>query len=311
MANLLAHTLGILTLLSSLAWLPSLVYATPFVPPADNRAPRSSTGGATRGGFIPPAENTAPQQATGGAARGGFVPPSDNAAPRQSSGGASRDGFTPPPDNALPNSATGGSARTNLYGHLPSQSGELVSMLAITPESFYGTTLLERPTFLVYLPESGAVDAIFSLKDEAGNTIYQTRVAVPDSSGVVAVQLPADAPGLEVGKNYQWLFALLVDGTLSPSTPYVDAWIKRIQPSSELAQQLQQGTPHQNAETLAANGVWYDSAALFAELQMAASDLEPNLNPDRNPELVQDWQELLNSVGLEGVAAVYRERERF
>jgi hypothetical protein len=301
MTHLLAHTLGILALSTSLAWIPNLARATPFVPPADNRAPRSSTGGATRGGFIPPSDQAAPSQATGGATRSGFVPPAENAAPRQASGGATRDGFIPPSDNALPTSATGGSSRTNLYGHLPSQSGEIVSMLAITPQSFYGTTLLERPTMLIYVPESGAVDAIFSLKDEAGHIIYQTRIAVPGQSGVVAVQIPADAPALEVGKNYQWLFALLVDGTLSPSTPYVDAWIKRIQPSPELAQQLQRGSLQQNAEILASQGVWYDSAALFAELQMQA-------DPTVNPTLMQDWQELLNSVGLETVAAAYAER---
>ncbi len=302
MTHLLAHTLGVLVLSTSVAWMPTLASAAPFVPPADNRAPRSSTGGATRGGFIPPADQAAPPQSTGGASRGGFVPPPDDAAPRQASGGASRDGFIPPTDNALPNSATGGSSRTNLYGHLPTASGEIVSMLAITPPSFYGTTLRERPTLLVYVPKSSAQDAIFSLKDEAGNTIYQTRLAVPGQSGVVAIQLPADAPALEVGKDYQWLFALLVDGALSPSTPYVDAWIKRIEASPDLAQQLQQGNLHQNAETLAAQGVWYDSAALFVELQMAA---DPAINSATDPDLVQDWQELLSSVGLETVAAAY------
>ncbi|NJR42775.1 MAG: DUF928 domain-containing protein, partial [Akkermansiaceae bacterium] len=34
--------------------------------------------------------------------------------------------------------------------------------------------------------------------------------------------------------------AVKVDGQLSPSTPYVDGWIQRIQPSAELATAMQQ-----------------------------------------------------------------------
>ncbi|MGG6296811.1 DUF928 domain-containing protein [Leptolyngbya sp. AN02str] len=268
-----------------------------FIPPSGNEAPRQATGGASRGTFIPPSGNEAPQQATGGASRGTFVPPSNNTAPRQATGGASRDGFIPPSDNAAPQTAVGGASRTNLYGYLPSQSGEqAVSMLAVTPQTFYGTTLAERPTILVYVPASNAQDAVFSLKDEAGNTLYQTLVTVPSTAGIVAVQLPENAPALEIGQNYQWFFALMVDGTLSPSTPYVDAWIKRIAPDTNLAQALQQVDAHQQAETLAANGVWYDSVALLTDLRIA----QPT-----NTAFTADWHELLNSVGLQEVTTVY------
>jgi hypothetical protein len=325
MSHLFTKSLG-LTLVASLLSLPLAVNAATFVPPANNAAPRHSTGGASRGSFIPPANNATPQQSTGGASRGSFIPPANNATPQQSTGGASRGSFVPPANNATPQQSTGGASRhsfappsdnatlrsyaggasrTNLYGYLPAEAGaQPLSMLAITPENFYGTTLLERPTFLVYVPQSDATEAIFSLKDEAGNIVYQTVVAVPGQSGIVAVQVPTDAPGLELGKPYQWLFALLVEGNLSPSTPYVDAWVSRIEPDLALAEQLQQGTAHQNAETLAANGVWYDSVALLTDLQMTGMGQG---NSVTTLEQRQDWQELLNSVGLETVVAAYSE----
>ncbi|NJR65118.1 MAG: DUF928 domain-containing protein, partial [Leptolyngbyaceae cyanobacterium CRU_2_3] len=245
----------------------------------------------------PAPDNAAPRQASGGASRGVFTPAPDNAAPRQASGGASRNGFIPPSDNTAPRTTVGGASRTNLYGYLPSQSGDqALPMFAVTPQSFYGTTLVERPTILVYVPSSNAQDAVFSLKDDAGNTVYQALVAVPSNAGVVAIQLPKEAPALEAGKDYQWFFALMIDGTLSPSTPYVDAWIKRIQPDAELAQALQQGDAHQRADILAAKGVWYDSAAMLTDLRMA----QPT-----DATLAEDWHELLNSVGLEEVTAAY------
>ena len=313
---LLSSTLGILALLAGTVELKA-AYAIPFNPPGDSGLPRSSTGGASRGGFIPPADNSLPRTSTGGASRGGFTPPADNSLPRTSTGGASRDAFTPPSDNTAPRQATGGAARegfippsdnsvprtavggasrTNLYGYLPSKVGSsALPILAVTPQSFYGTTLVARPTILVYVPSSNAQDAVFSLKDEAGNTLYQTLVAVPDSAGVVAIQLPEASPALEAGKNYQWFFALMIDGTLSPSTPYVDAWIKRIQPDAALAQALQQGDAHKQADILAAKGVWYDSVAMLADLRM----VQP-----ADATLTADWHELLDSVGLGQVATL-------
>ncbi|MBI4780870.1 MAG: DUF928 domain-containing protein [Oscillatoriophycideae cyanobacterium NC_groundwater_1537_Pr4_S-0.65um_50_18] len=294
---LLSGTLGVLALLLGMVGVQTeAAHATSFKPPADNSLPRSSTGGASRGGFIPPADNSLPRSSTGGASRGAFMPPTDNSVPQASTGGASRGAFTPSPDNAAPRTAAGGASRTNLYGYLPQSGDQAVPMLAVTPQNFYGTTLAERPTILVYVPSSNAQDAVFSLKDDVGNTIYQTIVAVPNNAGVVAVQLPEEAPALEVGKDYQWFFALMIDGTLSPSTPYVDAWIKRIQPTAELTQALQQGDAQQRADILAEKGVWYDSAAMLTDLRMA----QPT-----NTALTEDWHELLNSVGLEEVTAAY------
>lgn len=267
-----------------------------FVPPSDNSAPRQGTGGASRGDitFVPPADNSAPRQATGGASRNdiSFIPPPDNAAPRQSVGGGSRnDVFAPPTDNAAPRQTHGGAARTNEYGTNNAFAGELAAMLALTPDSFYGTTLSERPTILVYLPASNAQVAIFSLKDEDQNLVYQTNLAVPTAGGVMAIQLPEEAPALEVGKNYQWFVTLQLEDQLTPGSPFVDAWIKRIEPTAELAQALENATPLQQAEVLATNGVWYDTAAILATLQTEGSEAD----------MATHWTELLTSVGLDAV----------
>ncbi|MEM6252574.1 MAG: DUF928 domain-containing protein [Cyanobacteria bacterium P01_D01_bin.156] len=269
-----------------------------FVPPSDNSAPQQSTGGASRDfGFIPPADNAVPHSNTsGGASRNGFnfIPPPDSAAPRTSSGGASRDiGFIPPLDNATPSDTAGGASRTNSYG-TNSLLFQAVSdsMLAITPNSFYGQTLTARPMFMAYVPPSTIQQAVFSLKDEEQNLVFEQIVAIPAEGGVMAIQLSESAPELEIGQNYQWFLTLKVDAQITPASPFVDAWVKRIAPTEELADLLASDYSLENAETLAQNGIWYDTAAILASHQAVTS----------TQDIAESWSELLTSVGLSRMA---------
>ncbi|MDZ8189621.1 MAG: DUF928 domain-containing protein [Nostoc sp. ChiSLP02] len=294
----LTSALSIMALIASSIW--ASAYAVTFTPPSKNSAPRQATGGASRGNlFTPPSKNSAPRQATGGASRGNlFTPAPGNGAPRQATGGASRGNlFTPAPGNSAPRQASGGASRVGTY-YLNSSTiaaGGPAALIALLPQSFYGTTVSERPTILVYLPASNAQEAVFSLKDEAGNTQYQMSIPVAQKAGTIAIKLPADAPALAVGKNYQWFLALKVDGTLSPSTPYVDGWIERIQPTAELATAMQQEDALKRAAAFGKNGVWYDCVATLAVLHAA----QP-----KNATIVKQWEELLSSVSLKDIATV-------
>ncbi|MFN6560518.1 MAG: DUF928 domain-containing protein [Nostoc sp. ChiSLP01] len=294
----LISALSIIALITSSIW--ANAYAVTFTPPVNNSAPRQATGGASRGNFFTPSKgNSAPKQATGGASRGNlFTPDKSNSAPRQATGGASRGNlFTPDKSNSAPRQASGGGSRLGTYYLNPSvvAAEGPAALIALLPQSFYGTTVSERPTILVYLPASNAQEAVFSLKDEAGNTQYQMSIPVALKAGVIAVKLPADAPALAVGKNYQWFLALKVDGTLSPSTPYVDGWIQRIQPNAELATAMQQEDALKRAAAFGKNGVWYDCVATMAALHTA----QP-----KNATIIKQWEELLSSVSLKDIATV-------
>ena len=289
-------------------------HAVSFTPPAEG-APRGTTGGASRGSFFTPdPDNAAPRGTTGGASRGGFFTPDpDNATPRGTTGGASRgDFFTPPADSAAPRGTTGGasrggveasteamgttngSSRSNLYGEtavVPISS--MTSMLAVMPESFFGTTIEARPTILVYVPASNATEAVFSLKDEVKDSVYEMTLPVPSAGGVVAVELPESAPELAVNQNYQWYLALKLDGELQPGSPFVDGWVKRVAPNDELVASLG-GDTLTEIEALGSDGIWYDTVAKLAALRVEQPD----------EEITQHWHELLESVGLAEISAV-------
>ncbi|MEC4811983.1 MAG: DUF928 domain-containing protein [Scytonema sp. PMC 1069.18] len=269
----LVSILSVFALIASIGW--TRAHAITFTPPPNNGAPSQATGGASRGNFFTPASGKGtPQQASGGASRGNlFQPASGNGTPQQASGGASRVGT---------------------YYLNPSivRTEVPAALIALLPQNFYGTTVFEHPTILVYLPASNAEEAVFSLKDEAGNTQHQMTIPVAGKTGVIAVKLPENALALAIGKNYQWFLALKLDGRLSPSTPYVDGWIQRIQPSFELETILQQKDALKQAAVLGKNGVWYDCVATLATLYAS----QPT-----NVTLAKQWEELLSSVSLKEI----------
>jgi Domain of Unknown Function (DUF928) len=244
-------------------------HALPFAPPIDNSAPRSAVGGASRGSFFtPPADNSAPRRAAGGASRGRF--------------------FTPPVDNSAPRRAAGGAARGNSDASIPA----VMMIVGLTPQSFYGTTVSDRPTILVYLPESEAQEVIFSLKDEANHLLYSMTAPV-SGAGVYAFKIPSDATPLEISKNYHWFAALKFNHELTPGSPYVDGWIKRIEASTQLSKALAQGDLLEDAAALGAAGVWYDSVAKLASLRSTQPQSEA---------IAHHWTELLSSVGLQDLS---------
>ncbi|MEH1883748.1 DUF928 domain-containing protein [Nostoc sp.] len=290
----LASTLSIIALFASSTW--NSANAVTFTPPINNGAPSQATGGASRGSlFTPSAGKGAPSQATGGTSRGSlFTPSAGKGTPQQATGGASRGSlFTPSAGKGTPQQASGGASRVGTYYlNTSTESAGPAALIALLPQSFYGTTVSEHPTILVYLPVSNAEEAVFSLKDETGNTQYQMTIPIALKAGAIAIKLPADAPALVVGKNYHWFLAVKVDGQLSPSTPYVDGWIQRIQPSAELATAMQQQDALKRATAFGKNGVWYDCVETLAALHSA----QPT-----NVTLTKQWEELLSSVNLKEI----------
>ena len=283
--RLIASTLGF-ALIAGGAWIPSQrVNALMFSAPADNSAPSEARGGASRSSsfFTRKSGESAPRQASGGAARSGlFTRTYDEYAPRQATGGASRSGlFTRTKDEYAPLHARGGGSR---YG-----DNQPAAILALLPQTYFGTTVYQRPEILVYLPQSEAKEGIFSIKDARGNTLHEMTVSVSGKAGVISIKVPTD---LKIDKNYQWFLALKMDGQISPRTPYVDGWIKRIQPNKEIARSMQEKDLLDVAKAFGKEGVWYDCVATLASLRAA----QPN-----NPTLKKHWSELLESVGLQDI----------
>jgi hypothetical protein len=161
-------------------------------------------------------------------------------------------------------------------------------------------TVAANPTFFVYVPETTAKSAEFLLSDEQDNEVYQTTLRLPtvlssdvptssvSTPGIVRVSLPANV-SLETGKNYRWVFALnciAPDGDLSGNL-YVEGWIQRTELSPDLKTKVEQATPLEQAKLYATARIWPETLMLASQLRSSKPD---------------EWEELLNSVGLTEIA---------
>jgi hypothetical protein len=146
---------------------------------------------------------------------------------------------------------------------------------------------------LVYIPQTTAQTAEFSLFDEQMNGIYQVSIPVV-KAGLVSISLPDAAPALAKDKPYYWTVALACNPSDRTEDWVVGGWIERAEPNDNLKQQLASVAAIEKVSVYAKQGFWYDAVTTLVELQRT----EPN-----NLKLTTTWAELLKSVGLDAIAS--------
>ncbi|MGD1807291.1 DUF928 domain-containing protein [Dapis sp. BLCC M126] len=152
-------------------------------------------------------------------------------------------------------------------------------------------TLASHPTIFIYVPENKATAGVFILKDSTQKQVYEDIVSLPDSQGIIDIKIPTDQPELKVGKNYNWTFRLICETPIPEAV--VEGSIERVNPSPDLTTKLQQ-TPESDRWLIYSEaGIWYE--ALFTLAEQIRS------NPN-DLKLTSEWENLLNSVGLNEVA---------
>jgi hypothetical protein len=159
-----------------------------------------------------------------------------------------------------------------------------------------GLTTFERPTFWFYVPytQNLTASAEFILQDSAGNDVYKNAIALPPKPGIIGVSLPSNT-SLQVGKTYRWYLKVRCNQQQTASVPiYVEGDIQRVNLDSRVIQQLEAAVdPRQKVAIYAANGIWFDSLTMLAQLRQK--------NPN-DASVAEDWQSLLRSVNLDNVA---------
>ncbi|VXD21247.1 DUF928 domain-containing protein [Planktothrix paucivesiculata] len=197
--------------------------------------------------------------------------------------------FQDPNPDAPNEDRQGSSSRTNC----PAVSKPLTALI---PKSNMGLTLSGYPTFIVYVPYSSnpVREVEFVLLDEEDNKIFQQKMPLTGTPGIVKFKLPPSAPMLEVGKKYRWRFFYQCNPRLRAEDDGVEGAIARINPSETLIRQLETATtPLEKIQVYAQNGLWYETLTLLALLRQ---------EKPQDPQVLQEWKELLNSIGLESLA---------
>jgi hypothetical protein len=203
----------------------------------------------------------------------------------------SRVRYVPPSDLGTPIVSTPGIIRS-------SGCTELVCLIGLVPDLAAETapvpqTIAERPTLYFLIPETDGqgyfrlYESDSSLKQ--GKRIYRTSFKIKSKAGILAFKMPDDAPILKPSKNYIWEFVV---GNLT-DTERVSGSIRRVIPTQKLAEKLKQILPPvDRAALFAQEGIWYETVQTLAEALQG--------NP-KQPEIVNEWKELLKSAKLNRV----------
>jgi hypothetical protein len=146
------------------------------------------------------------------------------------------------------------------------------------------TTISEVPTFWFYIPNlpDSSASLVFTVNTEDEKTqIYQTRLEVPNGSGIVGLRLPASIK-LETNQTYYWYLRLNCNrksGTAANET--VEGNILKLSRTPALEAKVQLASPE----------VWYDALSMTAAGRLSKISTAE-----------QDWQRLLNLMGMSELA---------
>ena len=171
---------------------------------------------------------------------------------------------------------------------------------AVSVTKVWGLTTEKYPSFWFFVPyQKSAINSIeFVLKDESSKlsqTLYRTKVTIPEVPGIISIRLSATTPPLQVDRMYHWFFKMKIicNPQQPPEQEYVEGWVQRVNLNPKLVDSPKQVTPQQRVNLYAENGIWYDALTTLAELRLAKPE---------DPTLAVEWINLLKSVDLENLA---------
>lgn len=182
--------------------------------------------------------------------------------------------------------------RTLTQGEASCMQGDL-PLTALAPIDNVVTTVSANPSLFWYVPQTKARVAIFSVFDNQNKRIYRTFLPLRTKPGVMKLSLPSTV-SLINDNDYKWQLTLICNPARLQQDVRVEGEIKRTKLDPEQEKQLaEREQPLDKAQVYANASVWQETIAILDQLRRE----RPN-----DPEIAQNWEELLESVGLKAIA---------
>ena len=213
----------------------------------------------------------------------------------------------PPPPIGAPtrrsNAGSRGDCQNSSRQNLSTKTKHLTALAPIyqtnnSDSIVWGLTTAEQPYFWFYVPYqlTSNQSMVFVLKDDQGNYLYRTKLAVNNMiPGILGVHLPSDV-SLKTEQNYYSWGLLIYCDLPKPSSytmNYVNGLIKRVQLPKLEENKQNSLKPAERASLYAQKEIWYDALTELAKLRLA--------NP-QNEHFRDEWISLLQSLDLEDFA---------
>jgi hypothetical protein len=196
--------------------------------------------------------------------------------------------FPPAPNRQGAQSSAGGGTRSGQVEVATACSQGETPLTALTPkDTDIQKTISPRPDFYLFVPPTSAETFEFILTDATGGDVYVNTLELPKTSGILQISLP-ESVTLEEGQTYDWQVVMSCDPNDASNIESVKGQIERIALSEDLKTQIEAtDEPLKQAELYAQQYLWQDTLMLMVELR------------ESNPA---EWEQLLQSVGLEAIA---------
>lgn len=188
-----------------------------------------------------------------------------------------------------PKRTAGGASRGKCQVSQPNEA-----LTALIPDTSVALTVSATPKFWFYVPynltENNAAELV--LKDSEGNFVYRDRFSGTEiDPGIISLSLPPNVE-LSTDRNYDWYFLIYCDEQNPDRFVYVHGSVRRVQ--NPVNQSQIKPVDREAALVLYAQAkIWHDALDIIAQ----------NLQTEpQNPQLQEDWFDLLESVDLEYLA---------
>jgi hypothetical protein len=162
----------------------------------------------------------------------------------------------------------------------------------------YPTLFFSVPT----LPANSSLPVRFTLLD-GNKTVYQTKFPLAGTRRTIGVILPAatELPPLEIDRDYRWSFSIQCGKTSTSANHTIGGTIRRVAPDATLKDKLLAlAPPSPEPSVLLQRMQIYAEAELWQDALMQIVELR-RLDP-QNPQVIDQWKDLLHSVDLEAIA---------
>jgi len=191
-----------------------------------------------------------------------------------------------PPQRGAPSRRVGGSSR--------GASDKLPTVMVLVPDHV-GLTVSDTPALYWYLSKPTAVRIEVTLVDDRGEApLIEFAVAKAAGPAVHRIDLARRAVHLKPGIEYQWSVAVVPNPNERSNDVMAGGVLMRVEEPATVAARRKAGASKEEiARLLAAEGIWYDSIALYSEL-IEAQPADRKLRAARAA--------LLEQVGLKEVA---------
>ncbi|WP_323365980.1 DUF928 domain-containing protein [Leptothoe sp. PORK10 BA2] len=207
-------------------------------------------------------------------------------------------GYKPTP-RGIPNSRVSGGTRSPL-GVSCIGDPQAPRLTSIFPEDDLGYTTDQYPAFQWYMPQNNASHVEFNLYEVVNEDegifqpVYQTAFIPSATAGIATLQLPRTIgiEPLRADHYYYWSVEVYCsDDTTAVMT--AEGFVELLIPDPTLAAALANSEGLERAAIAAENSLWFDTTrALSEHLQ----------NQPNEPQAMESWQILLESIGLENIA---------